>query len=77
MPRSSGTPSPTPTWEPPTAPDSGDVSVAQRYVRHLAPGGRFVVATWDTGEVWVLDHSADPADPQAYLRALKIKRAQV
>ena len=29
-----------------------------------APGSRFVVATWDTGEVWVLDHSADPADPQ-------------
>ncbi|MBB1491438.1 MULTISPECIES: cytochrome D1 domain-containing protein [unclassified Paracoccus (in: a-proteobacteria)] len=29
-----------------------------------APGSRFVVATWDTGEVWVLDHSADPANPQ-------------
>lgn len=29
-----------------------------------APGSRFVVATWDTGEVWVLDHSADPAKPQ-------------
>lgn len=29
-----------------------------------APGSRFVVATWDTGEVWVLDHSADPADPR-------------
>ncbi|MBV0891436.1 protein nirF [Paracoccus sp. Z118] len=28
-----------------------------------APGARFVVATWDTGEVWVLDHSADPANP--------------
>ena len=27
------------------------------------PGSRFVVATWDTGEVWVLDHSADPAKP--------------
>ena len=29
-----------------------------------APGSRFVVATWDSGEVWVLDHSADPANPQ-------------
>ena len=29
-----------------------------------APGSRFVVATWNTGEVWVLDHSADPANPQ-------------
>ena len=29
-----------------------------------APGSRFVVATWDTGEVWVLDHLADPANPQ-------------
>lgn len=29
-----------------------------------APGSRFVVATWDTGEVWVLDHSEDPAKPQ-------------
>lgn len=29
-----------------------------------APGSRFVVAGWDTGEVWVLDHSADPAAPQ-------------
>lgn len=28
-----------------------------------APGSRFVVATWDTGEVWILDHSADPANP--------------
>ncbi|MFC3167371.1 MULTISPECIES: cytochrome D1 domain-containing protein [Paracoccus] len=28
------------------------------------PGSRFAVATWDTGEVWVLDHSADPADPR-------------
>lgn len=28
-----------------------------------APGSRFVVATWDSGEVWVLDHSADPAKP--------------
>lgn len=28
-----------------------------------APGSRFVVATWDTGEVWVLDHSTDPANP--------------
>lgn len=28
-----------------------------------APGGRFVVATWDTGQVWILDHSADPAHP--------------
>ncbi|WP_112875030.1 cytochrome D1 domain-containing protein [Paracoccus endophyticus] len=28
-----------------------------------APGSRFVVATWDTGEVWVLDHAADPAKP--------------
>ena len=27
------------------------------------PGGRFAVATWDTGEVWLLDHSADPAKP--------------
>lgn len=32
-----------------------------------APGSRFVVATWDTGEVWVLDHSADPAKPQVTL----------
>jgi len=29
-----------------------------------APGSRFVVATWDTGEVWVLDHSEDAANPQ-------------
>ena len=29
-----------------------------------APGSRFVVAAWDSGEVWVLDHSADPANPQ-------------
>ena len=29
-----------------------------------APGSRFVVATWDTGQVWVLDHAANPADPQ-------------
>lgn len=29
-----------------------------------APGSRFVVATWDTGEVWVLDHAADPSNPQ-------------
>ncbi|WP_191569417.1 cytochrome D1 domain-containing protein [Paracoccus yeei] len=29
-----------------------------------APGSRFAVATWETGEVWVLDHSADPANPQ-------------
>lgn len=28
------------------------------------PGSRFVVATWDSGEVWVLDHSADAANPQ-------------
>ncbi|MFV0387102.1 cytochrome D1 domain-containing protein [Paracoccus sp. (in: a-proteobacteria)] len=28
-----------------------------------APGSRFVVATWDTGEVWILDHAADPANP--------------
>ncbi|WP_347266648.1 cytochrome D1 domain-containing protein [Paracoccus sp. (in: a-proteobacteria)] len=27
------------------------------------PGSRFVVATWDTGEVWLLDHSKDPANP--------------
>lgn len=27
------------------------------------PGSRFIVATWDTGEVWLLDHSADPAKP--------------
>ncbi|MBA4491814.1 cytochrome D1 domain-containing protein [Paracoccus sp. S1E-3] len=27
------------------------------------PGRRFAVATWDTGEVWLLDHSADPAKP--------------
>ncbi|WP_299362813.1 cytochrome D1 domain-containing protein [uncultured Paracoccus sp.] len=31
-----------------------------------APGSRFVVATWDSGEVWVLDHSADPADPDIH-----------
>ncbi|WP_207102605.1 cytochrome D1 domain-containing protein [Paracoccus shandongensis] len=29
-----------------------------------APGSRFAVATWDTGEVWVLDHSVDPANPR-------------
>lgn len=29
-----------------------------------APGSRFVVAGWDTGEVWILDHAADPANPQ-------------
>ena len=28
-----------------------------------APGGRFVVAGWDSGEVWVLDHSTDPKNP--------------
>ncbi|MFV0410279.1 MAG: cytochrome D1 domain-containing protein [Paracoccus sp. (in: a-proteobacteria)] len=28
------------------------------------PGGRFIVATWDTGEVWLLDHSKDPAHPE-------------
>jgi protein NirF len=27
------------------------------------PGARFAVATWDTGEVWLLDHSVDPATP--------------
>ena len=27
------------------------------------PGSRFAVATWDTGEVWLLDHSVDPAKP--------------
>ncbi len=27
------------------------------------PGSRFAVATWDTGEVWLLDHSDDPAKP--------------
>lgn len=27
------------------------------------PGSRFIVATWDTGEAWILDHSANPADP--------------
>lgn len=27
------------------------------------PGRRFVVATWETGEVWLLDHAADPARP--------------
>ncbi|MRX50484.1 protein nirF [Paracoccus sp. S-4012] len=29
-----------------------------------APGSRFVVAGWDSGEVWVLDHSDDPANPE-------------
>lgn len=29
-----------------------------------APGSRFVVAGWDTGEVWLLDHSVDPKAPQ-------------
>lgn len=29
-----------------------------------APGSRFIVAGWDNGEVWILDHSGDPADPQ-------------
>lgn len=28
-----------------------------------APGQRFIVATWDTGEVWLLDHSVDPKKP--------------
>lgn len=28
------------------------------------PGSRFIVATWDDGEAWLLDHSADPANPQ-------------
>ncbi len=27
------------------------------------PGSRFAVATWDTGEVWLLDHSGDPSQP--------------
>ena len=29
-----------------------------------APGSRFVVSGWDNGEIWVLDHAADPAKPQ-------------
>ncbi|MFI0395919.1 cytochrome D1 domain-containing protein [Paracoccus jiaweipingae] len=29
-----------------------------------APGSRFIVATWDSGEVWLLDHGKDPAKPQ-------------
>lgn len=28
-----------------------------------APGSRFIVATWDSGEVWILDHSKDPENP--------------
>ena len=28
------------------------------------PGSRFIVATWDEGEAWLLDHSADPANPR-------------
>lgn len=28
------------------------------------PGSRFVVATWDTGEVWLLDHARNPAKPE-------------
>ncbi len=28
------------------------------------PGSRFIVSTWDTGEAWLLDHSANPADPK-------------
>lgn len=28
------------------------------------PGSRFIVATWDDGEAWLLDHSADSANPQ-------------
>ena len=27
------------------------------------PGSRFAVATWDTGEVWLLDHAVDPKNP--------------
>lgn len=27
------------------------------------PGSRFIVAAWDSGDVWLLDHSGDPADP--------------
>lgn len=37
--------------------DSKTVGIAD------VPGSRFAVATWDTGEVWVLDHSVDPANP--------------
>lgn len=28
------------------------------------PGSRFAVATWDSGQVWVLDHAKDAANPQ-------------
>ncbi|MDO5630328.1 MAG: cytochrome D1 domain-containing protein [Paracoccus sp. (in: a-proteobacteria)] len=28
------------------------------------PGSRFIVATWDSGQAWLLDHSADPANPE-------------
>ena len=28
------------------------------------PGSRFIVATWDTGEVWLLDHARNPAKPE-------------
>ena len=27
------------------------------------PGSRFAVATWDTGEVWLLDHAVDAKNP--------------
>ncbi|MDO5647876.1 cytochrome D1 domain-containing protein [Paracoccus sp. (in: a-proteobacteria)] len=27
------------------------------------PGGRFIVATWDTGQAWLLDPSTDPENP--------------
>ncbi|MDO5705354.1 MAG: cytochrome D1 domain-containing protein [Paracoccus sp. (in: a-proteobacteria)] len=28
------------------------------------PGSRFIVSTWDSGQAWLLDHSADPANPE-------------
>ena len=41
-----------------------DVPMASKTVGIAdVPGSRFAVATWDTGEVWLLDHSADPAKP--------------
>ena len=41
-----------------------DVPMASKTVGIAdVPGRRFAVATWDTGEVWILDFSAAPADP--------------
>ncbi|MFB2594412.1 cytochrome D1 domain-containing protein [Paracoccus sp. p4-l81] len=42
-----------------------DISMGSKTVGLAdVPGNRFIVSTWDGGEAWLLDHSANPADPQ-------------